>query len=312
MKRKRYRSFNLYIRLYRILYRLFLSKEWDHLRKSVPFFKLDKSSCKVRWKGKDVLGLESWDALYISSEKLVVVGSGPSLKRHREHLKLFGPNVTYALVNDAAALIGSDVPAEEAIVIIEDDRFLLKKYDILRDLPNDTRLILSLSALYALCFIDAENASRFRIWFMDGAASPFDTGRYSRSEMAGISELVVTDDACLSKNLELGHFGCGTVAYAGIQLGFLRRTKQVYLVGVDMTNFNLPRFNENDTNAAWTGLARSYQSRILPAFTLASEVAKQEGMTIFNCSDDSIIPRDIFPYCPLLADAAKSAGSSGD
>jgi hypothetical protein len=262
MKRKRYRSFNFYIRLYRIFYKLFLPEKWRHLRKSVPYFKLDTSTRTVRWKGRSVLVLEDWDTLEVSAEKLVVVGSGPSLRRHQQYLSLFQPDVTYAFVNDAAELVGSSAAVDDSVVIIEDDRFLLKKYSILRRLPDGTRLILSLSALYALCYIDPENASRFRVWFMDGAASPFDRGRYSKAEMAAIPDLVISDNACLSKNLKLGHFGCGTVAYAGIQLGFLRRSKQVYLVGVDMTNFDLPRFNENASDAAWSGLAQSYHSRI--------------------------------------------------
>jgi hypothetical protein len=67
----------------------------------------------------------------------------------------------------------------------------------------------------------------------------------------------------------------------------------LFLVGFDLTNFDVPRFYETSSDKSWSGVQNSLDNRILPALKLMKEEAITSGMEITNCSDISVVPEAI-------------------
>jgi hypothetical protein len=73
-------------------------------------------------------------------------------------------------------------------------------------------------------------------------------------------------------------------------LGF----KQLFIAGLDMNNFNLPRFYETHENKLPTFLPEKVDDLIIPAFSHAGERMKMRKMVIRNFSLNSAIDTGIF------------------
>lgn len=293
--RVRYHHPDLWGLLVRRWHRLFQPPNLRHMARTLPYLKLTPAGdvWDVYWKGRRVARTAPWSELKARApERLYVIGSGPSIReQHPARLA----DEACVLLNGAIALTLDGTLGQPFAVMVEDARFILEKGDMLRRLPKGTRLCLVGAALRALGEVDPALFEHFRLYFIQGFETPY--GRPRRSlEEADPADFRRSDRAKLSLNMEEGHFGCGTVMYCGIQLAFYLRVRSLYLVGFDMTNFEQPRFYETERDAAWTGLAKAYHDRVLPAIELALKTAREVGMTIENCSHTSAIPRDVLPF----------------
>ncbi|WP_157954339.1 hypothetical protein [Saccharospirillum mangrovi] len=255
----------------------------------------------IYWRGRWQAQTHDWNDFRAQQpERLYSVGSGPSMAEQNLAPLAQSPAV---LLNGAISLVLNGVVPEPFAVMVEDARFILERADMLRQLPAGTPLCLVGPALQALGEVDPGLYSRFKLYFMQGFDSHY--GEAKRILTEADAPFYRTDgQLMLSLDLSIGHFGCGTVMYSGVQMGFHVRAKQLCLVGFDMTNLNQPRFYETAQNAAWTGLAKAYQNRILPAFELAVKTANEFGMSIENCSHTSILPTELLPFNDCLMPAA--------
>ena len=249
---------------------------------------------QVQWRGHYIGQTGSWAALKAEAPtRLFSIGSGPSI--NEQDLSLLAGEECI-LVNGAISLVLNGPVSKPFAVMIEDSRFIYERADLLMQLPQGTRLCLVASAMQALGAVcGAEGLSHFELYLIDGFETPYGKARRGVNE-APSDTYRRSNKAKLSLDLEQGHFGCGTVMYCGIQLAFHLRVQQLYLVGFDLTDFDQPRFYENQHNAAWTGLQNAYKERILPALRLAVDTAQEFNMSIENCSHTSIIPRELIPF----------------
>lgn len=60
-----------------------------------------------------------------------------------------------------------------------------------------------------------------------------------------------------------------------------------------MGGFNKPRFYETEQNTQPSKLQSNFESRILPAFYLASKIMRDKKITTLNLSIGSAIPNEI-------------------
>lgn len=247
---------------------------------------------EVFWKGASAVVLENWSDFPVGvSESIYVVGTGPSVKKQ----DLTELNGDIALLNGAVTLLSSGQVSGALAVIVEDGRFVLERSKLLQGLPENQVLVLSVSALFAALRVCPQVLSNYRVFLMQGALRPWGAAALQQDDLPP-SKFRFSDRARLSLDLSLGHFGCGTVMYAGVQLGFHLRKRRIALVGIDLTNFDAPRFYERDNDRAWSGVANAYTKRILPALELAADTADELGVELVNCSPASIIPRSLIPY----------------
>lgn len=95
-------------------------------------------------------------------------------------------------------------------------------------------------------------------------------------------------------DIRLGIADAGTVVYWALQIlnfcGFTR----IFILGLDLNNFNQPRFYENQHNRLPTTLDDCLDSKILPSLRLASQVLKAIHTEVINFSPDSAVPDTVF------------------
>jgi len=301
----RFKGYTPAIRWFRLLYKLCLPAGKRHYSATFPSLSLDAAHSCVYWNRKSVGILEPWSDFPNRGRELLIIGSGPSVIEQLDAIDKISSmqQVDMVLLNGAATLVNDGLVSNPLAIIIEDGRFVLEKFTVLQSLPGGTRLILSASALHALIYCDKSMLQYFDVWFMDSIQFPYRQPKRPLGEVLG-PDVRIDGNMGLSLNLAKGHFGCGTVMYAGIQLAFHLRSPRVLLAGFDLTNYQMPRFYETEANAAWTGVDNAYEKRILPALKLAKECALEFAMEIENCSHTSIVPRNLIPFSSRLMPAS--------
>ncbi|MCH8533334.1 MAG: hypothetical protein LAT65_21050 [Saccharospirillum sp.] len=295
----RYKPFKPLTGLVRLVYRLTHPPSMHHIARTLPYLNMIPNGdvWRIHWQGQFITETHSWSEWCESApSKLYIVGSGPSVRK-----QCLTPlaDAACVLLNGAVTLCRDGVVKQPYAVMIEDARFVQEKGELLRCLPQGTRLCLVGSAVQALGAMDPTLFEHFNLYFLDGFETPYGKPKRTLEEVPQ-ADYRIDGEARLSLNLQQGHFGCGTVMYAGVQLGFHLRVKRMLLVGFDMKNFSRPRFYETHEDASWCGLEKALHSRTLPAFILAADTAHQMGMTIENCSHCSAVPHSILPFNPVL------------
>ncbi|KFB99804.1 putative glycosyltransferase [Trabulsiella guamensis ATCC 49490] len=98
-----------------------------------------------------------------------------------------------------------------------------------------------------------------------------------------------------AKDIRQGVFDAGTVVYWALQaLGYLG-FKKIYIAGLDMNNFNDPRFYEDNINKRPSFLQNKVKDTVIPALQLASTVLAEMSVSVINLSSQSAVPESIFP-----------------
>lgn len=98
-----------------------------------------------------------------------------------------------------------------------------------------------------------------------------------------------------NKDIRTGIFDSGTVAYWALQIIFFLGFQRVILAGLDMNNFNTPRFYETSTDILPSFLEEKLNTSIIPSFQLASSIFKDNNISAINLSNNSAIDSSIFP-----------------
>ena len=114
-----------------------------------------------------------------------------------------------------------------------------------------------------------------------------------------------------TRDMYRGYVSGGTVVYFALQIAAALGYKRVFLAGVDMKNFDAPRFYENEHNRLETRLHHEFDHTIRPSFALAAEVFRELGIEGYNLCldsglDDAIFPRIDLTQFMLLQDAKES------
>lgn len=97
-----------------------------------------------------------------------------------------------------------------------------------------------------------------------------------------------------SHDIRHGIFDAGTVVYWVFQIIAFLGFKQLFIVGLDMNNFHLPRFYETPENKLPTFLPEKVEDMIIPAFSHAAERMKINNIAVKNFSLASAIDTRIF------------------
>ncbi|MGK0600371.1 sugar glycosyltransferase [Yokenella regensburgei] len=189
--------------------------------------------------------------------------------------------------------------------IIVDTGFIDQRADIVRDIIKCKGLVLFLTMHGLVRIIDKFSllAIKCQLSIVEDASCKIFYPKINRDSL--YKEYYQDPDVFFSKNDKRigysrnichGVFDAGTVVYWALQIISYLGYKQVYIAGLDMGRFHLPRFYETDLNKSPTFLPEVIESIIIPAFTHASEVMKNHNMVIRNLSmqsaiDDSIIEK---------------------
>ncbi|ALV94189.1 MULTISPECIES: hypothetical protein [Pantoea] len=122
---------------------------------------------------------------------------------------------------------------------------------------------------------------------------PYDYERYYR-EKNGIKIFPTEPRAGFSWDIRQGIFDAGTVAYWALQIAAWLGAHRILLAGVDMNNFDAPRFYESEGDKLPSFLSSNFESIIRPAFLHASRELGRANIKTYNLCLNSGLGDDIF------------------
>lgn len=125
------------------------------------------------------------------------------------------------------------------------------------------------------------------------AARPLET-LHDTLSLPGVSFSKDAKHIAFVTDIRLGIADAGTVVYWALQILNFCGFKRIFILGLDLNNFNQPRFYESQHNKLTTTLDDCLDSKILPSLTLASQVLKATNTEVINFSPDSAVPDSVF------------------
>ena len=214
-------------------------------------------------------------------EDVYIIGSGPSIKTQPINQIA---DKTIFLLNGAVKLIEMFGINPIGVVII-DGSFIRKNAKMLSSIPKTTNLFLSFFAIKEI---------------INFAPQLLQNPIYLVHELKFDSDAIpITLDQKLSQfdKPTWGVFDGGTVMSVAIQLSAFIRAKNVWLLGLDISNSNKePRFYENKRNVCRSSLLSDYEHKILPFMIVTKKWYEKNSLNIYNCSPISKVPRDVIPF----------------
>ncbi|MDA8493571.1 lipopolysaccharide core biosynthesis protein RfaZ [Kluyvera georgiana] len=274
------------------LYRTTHSKQYHHNKNLWPFFKVvrnEKGSIDaVFFKHKQIntpcVGKEK------RNKPLLIMATGPSVNHIDKHF--FNTSFDYFGVNGAISMEAIDFKW----YAITDRNFVLRRLSLVKKLVarDDLTVFCPYTTLETI-FSNIE-WQHIRCGFKVFEAV---SGECVYKFLAAKEKLIINDEhyhwldgAGFSDNIEYGLFDYGTVVYPALQIACALGYRQIYIAGLDMNNFNQPRFYETVTDKLGTRLDRDFD-QICHSFYAAQSYCELNNISVVNLSLESAI--DAFP-----------------
>lgn len=278
--------------IFKTIYRNTHPRSYHHNKNLWPYFKVKRkdngfiSDVFFKHNKIDDCALD----VNVKTKPLVIMATGPSVSEIASHF--FDTSFDYLGVNGAVSM--RNVRFDWYVIIDRD--FVCKRLSLVQEVVAREDIILfctynSLGAIFANIPVDNirchfkifETASNSGIKRFLGPVSTIDfsDGNYYWYNGFGFSD-----------NIERLLFDYGTVTYAALQIACLLGYKEIYIAGLDMNNFHVPRFYENPQDKLSTRLDIDFDN-IYSSFVTAKEYCSAHNIQVFNLSPESAI--DAFP-----------------
>lgn len=290
---------------FKLIYRLAHSKRYKHNRKRWPYIKISRGECgqivDFSYKGRKVpiVDLKSLENSYRG--KLIIIASGPSINqitfKHSQLISTLGVNGSYCLKDKV----------NFNLYVITDIHFFSQRSDIVKKIISNKKLLLFLQVdgLVKLINLFGYKSILCKIALIEDAFKLTYEPLRTLSEIENDPQRNKSiyfynnknkehEPLAFETNIAHGVFPAKTVVYWTLQIAIYLGFKQLYLAGVDLNNFHLPRFYETPDNITYSQLALDFEKNILPAFEHASEVMKKLNVEVKNMSLDSALDSHIF------------------
>jgi len=231
-----------------------------------------------------------------AGERIMIIGSGPSAKG--ADLSSL-PDRCALLLNGAISLIGMQI-REPIAVAIEDERFVWRHFDLMRErlARREAPLLLSPGVIRAICELDGDFLHDRPLILIDDIRKPYGLPRRDKTELAAFDFVVLEGEAGFSSDPDQGVFQGGSVAISALQFVFATGAREIGFLGVDIANANAPRFYEREGDVAYSGIAGA-EARILAHIAVAKDVAEAKGVRLSNHSAISALRSIGLDYRPL-------------
>ena len=310
-----------YRSLIKQVYRYTRPRNYRHSEKLWPYIGIKRDAdgcfCEPRYLGKAIPVLSLDDVAAVRADDLVIVASGPSINQL---------DLTALLQADWMAVNGSPSVLErypnkplQYYAVIDQGFVQDRIHTIAQVLANPQVVFFTnlfcLRKIYEL--IGYKSVVAKVVIFEDRQKAVY----LPKVEFAEMAQLAQDSAAKLlwrkehnvgfTRDMYRGYVSGGTVVYFALQIAAALGYKRVFLAGVDMKNFDAPRFYENEHNRLETRLHHEFDHTIRPSFALAAEVFRELGIEGYNLCldsglDDAIFPRIDLTYFISLQDAKES------
>ena len=294
-----------YRSLIKQVYRYTRARSYRHSEKLWPYIGItrDANGCvrESRYLGKAIPVLTLNDVAAIRADDLVIVASGPSMGQLDLNPLI---QADWMAVNGAPSVLERYPDKGLQYYAVIDQGFVQDRIHTIAEILSNPQVtfftnLFCLRKIYEL--IGYKNVLAHVVLFEDRQKAVYLPKR-EFSEMA----LLAQDSAAqllwreehnvgFTRDMYRGYVSGGTVVYFALQIAAALGYKRVFLAGVDMKNFEAPRFYENEQNRLATRLHLEFEQTIYPSFALAAEVYRELGIQAYNLCLDSGLDDAIFP-----------------
>ncbi len=225
--------------------------------------------------------------------EIYILGSGPSVKTQNLQI-LQNKNVIFL---NGSINLASKYQIKPFCYIILDATFIINKQDIIKQIPSNTPLVLSLSAVNAMYTFCPKILQKHPVCLILNPLEPYKGTKKKISDLENEYFYIPPQkDTAFSYYPDKGLFDGGTVMSNAIQIAFYLNFRKIFLLGLDIGNAAQPRFYENDKNKLKSGLLKDYETKILPFMKTTKTLAEMQNRKIYNCSPITKLPYEVIPY----------------
>lgn len=281
--------FNHIVRnLTKYIYKLLNSNNYKHNRRYWPFYRVIRNSKghidQVFFRKK--LIADHSMPLNHTNLKCMLIATGPSIKeipqKFYKHEK-----IDYLGINGAIAL--HEVTFKHYVIIDHD--FINNRFDLVQQvLKTECNFFTTARCLNMILErIKPEQITcKFKIIeIMSSGKNELFLGKtIYLNEQA--KNHYFYDGFGFSQQMYDTVFDYHTVAYTALQIIYGLKYKEIYIAGVDMNNFNSPRFYET-TDSKQPTLLDQHTQEILVVFQTAASFFKDQQISVYNLSKHSLI-----------------------
>lgn len=285
------------------LYRYTHKRNMRHNENLWPFIKLSRNETgeisDLNYKGQSI-NLTTLTSIQDRFEgEILIAATGPSIKNI--NFENLSSTVVTAGVNGAWHL---NDQLHFSLYFVVDMTFIDRQTAILKQVIGCKNVILFTTVMGIVKLINRFSYENIRCEICIIEDICYETykpsiKRDNLHQTLGDTPGIVFSDShpniAFSRDVRRGVVDAGTVMYWALQVIYFLRFNKIYIAGLDMNNFNQPRFYENGNNMLPSFLGDKVQNTVIPAFTLASNIMQKDNIIVVNLSPQSAIPDFVFP-----------------
>ncbi|WP_336957301.1 lipopolysaccharide biosynthesis protein [Acinetobacter johnsonii] len=278
--------------IYKVVYKLSNSNQYKHNRRFWPYYQVERDTenglQKLFFKQK--LVVDNTQAVCTENKRCMMIATGPSVQQIPPET-FTRSDIDYVGLNGAISM--PNVVFKHYVII--DHNFVESRFDLVLKVLNSnctfytTPRCLDL-ILRKVLFQDIQCNIRVVEPITRGEIEPMLQPKKAVDMQKNY--FYTNNQLGFSTQIYTAIFDYFTVAYIALQIIHSLRYQEIYLAGLDMNNFTQPRFYESAENKQPTLLDRSLDFT-LPAFDLAAQFFKAQGITVYNLSEHSAV--EAFP-----------------
>ncbi|QGU89466.1 sugar glycosyltransferase [Erwinia sorbitola] len=283
------------------IYRYSHSRRFRHNENLWPYVKIKRaseghiSSLSVRGQPVAIVNLSDIARKY--SGDLLLIASGPSVNETDfsplQHLPAMGVNGSW-FMHDKTNF---------KFFVIVDMTFIDQRQSMVKEMINDPDILFFTTVRGVVKVIEyfGYSAIRCQIAIVEDACFKSfqpqvltEEIHQSYQDEESVSFCKTDRNIAFFKDIRKGVFDAGTVAHWALQIIQFMGFSRVIIAGLDMNNFQQPRFYENENDKSPCGLEQQFSGLIEPAFRHASQVLKENSIEVLNLSLNSALDSSIF------------------
>ena len=287
--------------LFKQIYRYTHRRAFRHNENLWPFTHITRAASgeirTLKYKGKAVPLVNLSELKDSAQGEVLLTATGPSTRsidftRLPKSIPVMGVNGAWHLSDKI----------KFSLYTIVDMEFYDKKPDIIRAVISQPDIVLFTTMHGIAKILDRHgSALRCRLALIEDACYKIYQPKVPRSAIQQVWRGVTAlrfhpqrQDICFSTDIRQGIFDAGTVVYWALQILMWLGFKTILISGLDMSNFNQPRFYETEQDKLPSWLANKVDDLVMPSFSHAANVLQQNHIRVVNFSLESAVPETIF------------------
>lgn len=285
------------------LYRYTHKRDMRHNENLWPFIKISRNETgeisALRYKGHSI-NLTTLSSLYHQFDgEVLIAATGPSVKTI--DFSSLPTTVVTAGVNGAWHLNNT---LNFSLYFVVDMTFIDRQTALLKRLIGSKKVILFTTVMGIMKLIERFSHEQIQCKICIIEDICYETYKPSikrtdvRQALADTPGIIFSEThphTAFSRDVRHGVVDAGTVMYWALQVLYFLGFKKIYIAGLDLNNFNQPRFYENFNTMMPSFLEDKINNIVFPAMELASHVFKKDNITVINLSPYSALPDSVFP-----------------